>query len=173
MSITIEFLITCILIVAALRCLEYEQKSCQGLLSGFDEPSSLDNLGEVPWGLSVDSDAVLKNLITSKADLEELLTSETMLGAYGCLEIIANSERMQIEDILGAEDILIRNQKEEVFRDVNEKYSILTFFDSIQQKSTKSKETSLMTECEHFIRVLSEHPISFDELRHHCLNMKS
>lgn len=123
----------------------------------------MDNLIEVPWGLSVDSDAILKNLITSKADLEEKLTSETMLGAYGCLEIIANSGRMQIEDILGAEDILIRNQKEEVFRDVNKKYSILTFFDSIQQKSTNTKETTLMTECEHFIRVLSEHPISFDE----------
>lgn len=163
LSVRFEFLNTSILIVAALRCLEYEQKSSRGLLSGLDESTSLDNLGEVPWRLSSESDAILKNLIASKADLEEKLTSETMLGAYGCLEIIANSERMQIEDILGAEDILIRNQKEEVFRDVNEKYSILTFFDSIQQRSTNTKEATMMTECEHFIRVLSEHPISFDE----------
>ncbi len=149
---------------AALRCLEYEQKSSQGLLSGF-EPSSRDNLGELPWGLSSESDSILKHLVASKAGLEERESSDTMLGAYGCLEMIVNSEQMQIEDILGAEDILIRNQKEEIFRNVNDKYSILTFFDSIHQRSTNNKETNLITECEHFIRVLNEHPISSDEFK--------
>jgi hypothetical protein len=149
---------------AALRCLKYEQKSSQGLLSGF-ESSSRDNLGKLPWVLSSESDSILNHLVASKAGLEERELSDTMLGAYGCLEMIVNSERMQIEDILGAEDILIRNQKEEIFRNVNEKYSILTFFDSIHQRSTNNKETNLITECKHFIRVLNEHPISSDKFK--------
>jgi hypothetical protein len=145
-------------LISALRCLEYEQKSSQGLLSGFEEPNSWDNLGE-----GDESDGVLKHLIASKADLEEKVSSDTMLGAFGCLEIIANSERVQIEDILGADDIIVRHQKEDAIRNVNEKYSILTFFDSIHQRSTKIKETSLTAECENFIRALNEHPISSDE----------
>jgi hypothetical protein len=143
---------------AALRCLEYEQKSTQGLLSGFEEPTSWDNSGEGPWRLS-ESDGILKHLITSKADLEEKVSSDTMLRAYGCLEMIVNSGKVQIEDIVDADDIIVQHQKEAAFRNVNEKYSILTIFDSIHQ----IKETNLTVECENFIRVLNEHPISSDE----------
>ena len=104
----------------------------------------------------------MKHLVASKASLEEGVSSDIMLGAYECLEIIATSGKMQLEDILGAEDIVLQcSHKEEVFKSVNEKYSMLTFFNSIQQNSTKNNdETNLDVECEHFIRIMKEHPIS-------------
>jgi len=147
----------------AFCCIKYEQKSSQGLLSGFEDAHhSWDCLGEGPWVASSERDEVLKSLIASKAEWEERISSGTMLGAYECLEIIAKSGNMQLEDILGAEDMVLQSdQKEEIFRCVNEKYSMLSFFKSIHQKSanvneTSSQllnqlETSLDMECEHFI----------------------
>ena len=70
----------------------------------------------------------MKHLVASKASLEEGVSSDIMLGAYECLEIIATSGKMQLEDILGAEDIVLQcSHKEEVFKSANEKYSMLTF----------------------------------------------
>ena len=106
-------------------------------------------------------DAVLKHLVRSKASIEEKEASDIMLGAYECLEIIATSGKMELDGILGAEDIVLQcSHKEEVFRSVNERYSLLTFFNSIQQKSTKETDTNQNNlECEHFIRIMNEHPI--------------
>lgn len=165
-NVIFECRLTLIVSLAALCCIEYEQKASQGLLSASDDAQKCrDSLGEAPWKVSPKRDEVLKQIITLKADLEEKVSSETMMGAYGCLESIANSGKMQLGDILGAEDVLLQsNQKDEIFRSVNEKYSMLTFFNSIQQSSsTAGTETNLASECEHFIRIMNNHPVSADD----------
>ena len=54
----------------------------------FDGLNSRDNLNEGQRTSSTESDGVLEHLIASKADLEEKVSSDTMLGAYECLRII-------------------------------------------------------------------------------------
>ena len=150
---------------STLTCLEYEQKSSQGLLSGFEGSAKLwDSLGEAPWGESANRDVVLKHLVRSKAAQEGMKESDTMIGAYECLELVSHS--MKLDGILGAEDIVLQySHKEEVFKSVNAKYSMLTFFKSIiqQKSSTNEDETDLDVECEHFIRIMNEHPISVSD----------
>lgn len=143
------------LINEALRRFEYEQKASQGLLAGGVEEA----LGRKSTE-NVDS---LKSVIVSKVDLDDKVSSDTMVGAYECLEMIANSEKILIDDILGADDIFTVNEKEEVFKDVNEKYSLQPFFSSIQQRSTQAKESNLITEAAHFFQILNEHPIPADD----------
>ena len=123
-----------------------------------EEPNLRDNLGE---GLRIESDGILQHLIASKVDLEEKVSSDTMLGAYECLKIIAES--MQLEDIAGAEDIIVKHHQEEAYKNVNEKYSLLSLFDTIHQRLTKIQQNNLTMECENFIRVMNEHSITSDE----------
>ena len=67
----------------ALSCIEYEQKSSQGLLSACEDgQKSWDSLGEEPWKVSPKRDEVLKHLVASKALIEGKPSSDTMLGAY-------------------------------------------------------------------------------------------
>lgn len=105
----------------------------------------------------------LKSLVSSTVDLDGKVSYDAMLGAYECLEMVAKSEVIQIDDILGAEEIFTRNEKEQVFREVNEKFSLQSFFTSMQERSTKDKESDFITEAEHFIRIMNEHPLSADD----------
>jgi hypothetical protein len=106
----------------------------------------------------------------SKVGLDEKVLGDTMLCAFDCLEIIANSEIIQVDDILGAEDIFARNEMEDVFRDVNQKFSLQTFFESIKERSKMAKETNFNTEADQFIRIMNEHPISADDFDSRRLN---
>ncbi len=98
----------------------------------------------------------------SKVGLDEKVSSDTLLCAFDCLEIIVNSEFIQVDDILGAEDIFARNEMEDVLRDVNEKFSLQSFFRSIEERSTMAKETNFNAKAAQFIRIINEHPISAD-----------
>ena len=98
-----------------LRRIEYELHASQGLLAG----GAID----APRRQSTKSDS-LKSLLATKASLDEKASCDIMIGAFECLEMIVNSEMINVDDILGAEDIFTLNEKEEVFRDINVKFSL-------------------------------------------------
>lgn len=137
----------------ALSRIESELHASLGLLAGGAEEVARR-------GSRLDS---LKCLISSKVNHDGKVSCDAMLGAYECLEMIANSEMIQIDDILGAEEIFTRYEKEQVFRSVNEKFSLQSFFTSMQERSTKDKESDFIAEAEHFIRIMNEHPLSADD----------
>ena len=157
----------------SLACLQFDQKLSHGILPGFDGVnSSLDETEDVLWDASHQHDDLLIRLISSKADLEEKLLSDTLIGAFECLEIVATSGKLVLEDIMGADDVAHRFKSDQgVFRDVNKKFSIESLFKLIQQSPTKTLR-NIESECTHFMRIMREHPISnnqFNNDTHHTI----
>ena len=125
-------------------------------------------MGKALWESLSERDEVLKYLIGAKADLEDKVFSDTMLIAYDCLQIIVNSGKIQLESdfVEGLE----RNSKEHIFRNVNDKYSMLSFSNTFQQRTTMTNEINLDSECEKFISIMNEHPIATDEFNSSSAN---
>jgi len=149
---------------AALSTVQYEQKASQGLLSAVEDAgASWDSLGASPWMSTSQQDGVLRTLISGKVEIEERISSDTMVGAYDCLQTIVSSGKIHFDDLLGADDIINQtDRKNEVFRSVNQKFSLSQLFNSIS--SENSRESSFAEDCENFILTLQENPISHDQL---------
>jgi hypothetical protein len=143
----------------SLSSAEYTKKYSLGLLANTKEIDCV-------W---VDSsylyrDDMLKEFIKSKASLEEKTSSDIMIGAYDCLDVIVNSGKVSLDDILGAEDIVTHEDtRRRVFGDVNEKYEVDSLFDSMERTEQKR---SLRDECLHFIQLMEQYPIADNTIFH-------
>ena len=151
-------------LLAALSTVQYEQKASQGLLSAVeDAEASWDSLGSGPWMSTSQQDGVLRTLISGKVEVEERISSDTMIGAYDCLQTIVSSGKIHFDDLLGADDIINQtDRKNEVFRSVNQKFSLSQLFNSLNREN--SRQASFAEDCENFILTLQENPISQDQL---------
>ena len=132
------------------------QKICSiGVVSKYKEANDL-------WGGDDDeptpsNDIILKDLISSKMNGDEKTLSEIMIGTFDCLDVIVNSGRISLDDILGADDVASQHEatKRRVFGDVNEKFEIEHLFDKIQRQ-----EIGLVEECKQFIHTVDQYPIT-------------
>lgn len=106
-------------------------------------------------------ECVLNELIISKANFDEMVSSDIMVYAYDCLEIIVNNGKILLEDILGAEDIVHQQEatQKRTFGNVNKKYEIDSLFNPIRS----SEMRSLLDESKHFIEIMDQYPISDKE----------
>lgn len=151
---------------AALTSLEFDQKASHGLLSIIGDAGNPFRELDSPWVSTSIRDANLKSIVQAKADLEESLSSDILVEAYDCLDTIANSGSLLLEDILGAEDILHQHEsagKGRVFGDVNEKFEIDSLFVSIKQKKSSGEQVDVSAECTHFMRIMDQYPVPSDE----------
>lgn len=147
---------------ASLSSLEFEQKASQGLLPG--DPDSMDeSLGGSTADPLSKRQELLKHLIESKVAVEATY-DETITRSFECVEMMAKSGKMSLEDILGAHDLAFQlksERNEDLFCEVNQRYSMASLFSSIQKEDSDAIP-SLHDEAQHFLKIMDEYPISID-----------
>ena len=147
---------------SSLTCLEFEQRSSKGLLEDSDDMSeSLDTSK-----ISSERDELLKHLIESKVAVETTY-HETLMRSFESVAMMARSGKMSLKDILGAQDMALQlesGHNQDIFREVNQKYSMASLFSSTQ-RGDSDEIPSLHVEVQHFLQIMNEYPISVDPFR--------
>ena len=147
---------------SSLTCLEFEQRSSQGLLQDSETlEESVNTLG-----ISPKRDELLKRLIESKVAVEATY-HETLMLSFGSVAMMAKSGKMPLQDILGAQDMALQLDSEhnqDLFLEVNQKYSMTSLFSSIQHEDADAIP-SLHVEAQHFLQIMNEYPISVGPFR--------
>jgi hypothetical protein len=146
---------------SSLTCLEFEQRSSQGLLQVSDD-MDIDNTSEI----SSKRDELLKRLIESKVAVETTF-HETLMRSFDSVAIMAKSGKIELKDISGAQDMALHLDSEhnqDLFREVNQTYSMVSLFSSIQHDNSDAIP-SLHVEAQHFLQIMNEYPISVDPFR--------
>ena len=147
---------------SSLTCLEFEQRSSKGLLEDSDDMSESLDTSKV----SSERDELLKHLIESKVAVETTY-HETLMRSFESVAMMARSGKMSLKDILGAQDMALQlgsGHNQDLFREVNQKYSMASLFSSTQ-RGDSDEIPSLHVEVQHFLQIMNEYPISVDSFR--------